>query len=77
MEDFDPKDFLLFALKHFDIQVRSHEGKMIYIDMDYTIEIEGRNLYKLLQGGQVVAPFADVEELCNFIKMDMQLNEKN
>lgn len=77
MEDYDPKDFLLFALNHFDIQVHSHEGKMVYLDMEYTIEIEGKNLYKLLQGGQVVAPFADVEELCNFIKMDRQLNEKN
>jgi len=77
MEDYDPKDFLLFALKHFDIPVHSHEGKMVYMDMAYTIEIEGRNLYKLMQGGQVVAPFVDVEELCNFIKMDMQLNEKN
>lgn len=50
MEDYDPKDFLLFALNHFDIRVRSHEGKMVYMDMEYTIEIEGKNLYKLLQG---------------------------
>lgn len=77
MADYDPKDFLLFALNHFDIRVHSHEGKMVYMDMDYTIEVEGRNLYKLMQGGQVVASFADVEELCNFIKMDRQLNEKN
>lgn len=77
MEEYDPKEFLLFALNHFDIPVHAHEGKMVYMDMEYTIEIEGKNLYKLMQGGQVVAPFADVEELCNFIKMDRQLNEKN
>ncbi len=39
------------------------------------IEIEGKKLYKLKHEGQVVAPFADVEEMCNFIKQDMQLNE--
>lgn len=77
MENQDPKEFLLFALKHFDITVTSHDGKMVYMDMDYTIEIEGKNLFKLLQDGQVVAPFADVEELCQFIKMDMQLNEES
>lgn len=77
MEDYNPKEFLLFALNHFDIKVNSHDGKMVIIDMEYVIEIEGENLFKLLQGGQVVAPFSDVEELCRFIKMDMQLNEKN
>lgn len=77
MEDHDPKDFLLFALNHFDIAITSHQGKMVYLDMDYTIEIEGKNLFKLSQDGQVVAPFDDVEELCQFIKTDMQLNEKN
>ena len=76
MEDSDPKEFLLFALKHFEISVTSHDGRMIYMDMDYTIEVEGKELFKLLQGGQVVAPFSDVEELCNFIKMDMQVNEE-
>lgn len=77
MEDYDPKEFLLFALNHFEIKVTSHEGKMVYIEMEYTIEIEGKKLFKLMQGGQVIAPFSDVEELCNFIKKDMQLHEKN
>lgn len=77
MEDHDPKDFLLFALNHFGIAITSYEGKMVHLDMDYTIEIEGKNLFKLSQGRQVVAPFDDVEELCRFIKTDMQLNEKN
>lgn len=77
MEDYDPKDFLLFALNHFEIKVIKHEGKMVFIDKDYAVEIEGQKLFKLLQGGQVIAPFSNVEELCNFIKMDIQLNEEN
>lgn len=74
MEDYDPKAFLLFALNHFGLKVRQEDGKMIYLEKDYTIEIEGNNLFKLLQGGQVIAPFADVEELCDFIKKDLELS---
>jgi hypothetical protein len=77
MENYDPKDILLFALNHFDIKINSYDGKMVNLDMEYVIEIEDNNLFKLLQGGQVVAPFTDIEELCRFIKTDMQLNEKN
>ena len=77
MENYDPKEYLLFALNHFNFKIISSEGKMVFLEKEYTIEIEGKNLFKLKQGGQVVAPFNDVEELCNFIKMDMQLNEKN
>ncbi|NET34840.1 MAG: hypothetical protein F6K19_22915 [Cyanothece sp. SIO1E1] len=77
MEDFDPKEFLLFALNHFDLEVKGHEGKMVHLNQSYTIEVEGKQLYKLMQDQQVVAPFSDVEELCRFIKMDMQLNEKS
>ena len=41
--------------------------KMVYLEKDYTIEIEARNLFKLLHNNQVIAPFNDIEELCNFI----------
>lgn len=77
MEDFDPKEFLLFALNHFDLEVKGYEGKMVHLNQSYTIEVEGKQLYKLMQDQQVVAPFSDVEELCRFIKMDMQLNEES
>ncbi|NRB49957.1 MAG: hypothetical protein HRU41_19940 [Saprospiraceae bacterium] len=77
MEDFDPKEFLLFALNHFGLEVQGQEGKMVYLNQAYTIEVEGQQLYKLMQDRQVVAPFSDVEELCRFIKMDMQLNEES
>lgn len=77
MQSQNPKEFLLSTLRHFDITVTSHEEKMVYLDKAYTIEIEQANLFKLTQGGQVIAPFADAEELCKFVKMDMQLNEEN
>ena len=77
MADYDPKAFLLFALNHFKIKVVSDEGKMVYIEKDYVVEIEGKTLYKLLHQNQVVAPFNDVETLCNFIKQDIALNEEN
>ncbi len=75
--DYDPKEFLLFALDHFGIEVVAQQGHLITLEKGYAIEIEGKNLFKLLQGGQVVAPFADVEALCRFIKMDMPFNEED
>ncbi|HFC00224.1 MAG TPA: hypothetical protein ENJ53_05415 [Phaeodactylibacter sp.] len=75
MKDFDPKAFLLFALHHFDLKIKSQEGEIIELEKGYTIEIEGQNLFKLLHENQVIAPFSDLEELCKFIKQDMQLNE--
>ena len=77
MEDYDPKEFLLFALNHFGLNVRSEEGKMVYLDHGYAIEIEAQKLFKLLQNDQVIAPFSDVAELCNFIKMDMPAHEED
>jgi len=77
MDNYDPKDFLLFGLNHFKITVDSHEGKMVYLEKGYTVEIEGQKLFKLLQNNQVIAPFSGVEELCEFIKKDIQLNEEN
>lgn len=73
MDNYNPKEFLLFALNHFKIEVIKQEEKMIYLNQDYVIEIEGMQLFKLLQADQVIAPFNDIEELCQFIKMDMQL----
>ena len=70
--DYDPKEFLLFALAHFGIEAISQEGNLVMLEKGYTIEIEGENLFKLLQDGMVVAPFADVEALCQFIKMDQK-----
>lgn len=77
MIDYNPKEFLLFALQHFGIEVVRQERRKIYLERGYVIEIEGRKLFKLLHDDQVVAPFANVEVLCKFIKDDMALNEKS
>lgn len=71
------KAFLLFALQHFNIKVSSENDHFIFLEKNYCIEIEKNGLLKLSQGSQVIAPFADVEALCNFIKKDIELNEKN
>jgi hypothetical protein len=66
--DYDPREFLLFALHHFQINVASAEGPLIRTEGGYAIEVEGQHLFKLLWHGQVVAPFQSVETLCQFIK---------
>lgn len=75
MEHQDQKLALLAALQQFNIAVVNEEGKMVFLEKDYTIEVEQNGLFKLSQEGYVIAPFKDLEELCQFIKTDMQLNE--
>lgn len=73
-EQIDPKEFLLFGLKHYGIRLHEEKGKMLYLEHAYQIEIEGPSLFKLMHEGQVIAPFGGVEELCDFLKQDIQLN---
>lgn len=75
--EYDVKAFLRFALDHFDLKILSEQGDLFELEYGYTIEVEGQQLFKLLHQGEVVAPFAGVEELCAFIKMDRQQYEKN
>ena len=73
-KDFDPKEFLLFGLNHFGIEIEEVKDKYISTKHNYLIEIEGPSLFKLMHENKVVAPFGEVEALCNFIRQDIQLN---
>ena len=68
-EQYDPKELLLLVLRGMEIAIHSDNGRLVEVENGYTIEVEGKGLYKLLYHNQVVAPFADVVELCGFIKM--------
>lgn len=69
IENLDPKELLIIVLTGMDINILKEKDKILEVENDYTIEVEGKSLYKLLHKGQVVAPFADVVEMCGFIKM--------
>lgn len=76
MDASTPKERLLHTLQQFELSVNHHKGKMVYLEHGYTVEVEGEQLFKLLEDGYVVAPFNSVESLCDFIKRDLELNEK-
>ena len=61
---------LLEALNAYDLRVlsESEASGILMLEKDYSIEIEAHGIYKLKSAGKVVAPFADLEELCHFIK---------
>ena len=65
---------LLATLSQHGLKAVSHQGEVVNLERGYDIKVEGPNLFKLLERGLVVAPFDDREELCQFIKMDMELN---
>ena len=45
------------------------QDKIIELEKDYEVEIEANGIFKLRSEGLVIAPFADLDELCRFIKM--------
>lgn len=63
------KEQLLQAFQEQSIVIRTDNGKFLELENDYSVEIEANGIYKLRSEGLVVAPFASVEELCQFIKM--------
>lgn len=73
-EEINYREFLRFALHHFNITVVSETEKFITLEKDYWIEWENDQLYKLIYKGQIVSPFDDIEEMCSFIQQDMMLN---
>jgi hypothetical protein len=63
----DAKEELKDCLQFFNIEMESDEGNKVYLQKGYCIEVEANGLYKLMQHGEVIAPFDDLNELCHFI----------
>ncbi|MGB3776816.1 MAG: hypothetical protein WA960_00550 [Tunicatimonas sp.] len=70
MNHSEAESLLRYALNHYGIAVLGSEQNTVQLAQGYQVEVEGPSLYKLLSDGAVVAPFADVDELCQFIKAD-------
>jgi len=66
----DTKESLIQVLNRYNIQILDDRGKYIELENDYEMEIEANGIFKLRSDGLVIAPFADLDELCRFIKMD-------
>jgi len=71
LKEYDPKELLLFVLNYYQIEVLSSDGSKVEVEGDFTIEIEGILLYKLLWKGLVIAPFDDLDTLCANINMEL------
>ncbi len=73
--DYNIVDLLEFALDHHGLVVTGREKSRIHLNGAYEIEIEKGNILKLSQGGNVIGPFDEVYDLCQFILKDMENNE--
>jgi hypothetical protein len=60
-------EILMDCLYHYAIPVEKTEDNKVWVSKGYMIEVETNGLYKLLQHGEVIAPFDDLNELCGFI----------
>ncbi len=65
-----PASVLAQALAQHGIEVLAHQERLWILERGYRVEIESNGLYKLFWNGQVVAPFDDAQELCQFIQLD-------
>jgi len=61
------QEILLEAFKQYGIQVLSVTGNHIKVQNNYEVEVEANGMYKLLDEGDIIAPFKDVNELCRYI----------
>ncbi|HAI76657.1 MAG TPA: hypothetical protein DCM08_10460 [Microscillaceae bacterium] len=71
LQAYDPKELLLFVLKHYEIEIQHVGENTVEVEGDFTIEVEGVLLYKLLWKGLVIAPFNDLDQLCANISMEL------
>jgi hypothetical protein len=61
------KEILLDCLNYYEIAVIAERNNIIETIKGYSIEVESNGLYKLMADSSVVAPFKNLDELCNFI----------
>jgi len=63
------KEKLMEALRKYGVVIVKEDGKYVYTESDYCVEIENASLFKLSQDGYVIAPYDNLDELCEMIKM--------
>lgn len=61
------KEQLLDSLHYYQLPVLWEKGNTVGTIHGFSIEVENHGVFKLLEATTVIAPFSDLEELCNFI----------
>jgi hypothetical protein len=63
------KELLLQAFQAHGLSVFREDGNKVFTESEYCVEVEGPHLFKLSQDGYIVAPYDNLDELCQMIKM--------
>ncbi|MEM7575429.1 MAG: hypothetical protein AAF433_21175 [Bacteroidota bacterium] len=66
--ELSPRQHLRLALDYYQIKILREEEKFLFLEKDYSVELEKGFLFKLYWKGTVVAPFNQLDELCQHIK---------
>lgn len=74
MEQINVHEFLRFAIQHYGFELTEVAGNHYHLASGHEIEVEGPSLFRLSYEGSVLAPFGDLEEMCEFIRQDMELS---
>jgi|688.fasta_scaffold07912_13 hypothetical protein len=62
------KELLLQAFHAYGISVIREDGNKVFTESEYCVEVEGPHLFKLSQDDYIVAPYDNIDELCQMIK---------
>jgi hypothetical protein len=62
------KELLLQALHAYGISVIREDGNKVFTESEHCVEVEGPHLFKLSQDDYIVAPYDNIDELCQMIK---------
>ncbi|MEM1220288.1 MAG: hypothetical protein AAGH79_15310 [Bacteroidota bacterium] len=73
MADLHKEQALKDALTQANIPITKQDGKYFHLERAYIVEVEQNGIYKLTQQGKVIAPFADLQELCDFMLLDRSI----
>ena len=58
---------IIEILNQYKITIEKQEDHLIWTQGHFCIEVENNQLFRLLHMGDVIAPFNDPHELCQFI----------
>ncbi|HAK76667.1 MAG TPA: hypothetical protein DCR35_10170 [Runella sp.] len=69
--NYNEADFVQYALQQMEIPILHRNGNYFDLAGGFSLEVEGRDLYRLSFEQWVISPFDDIGTLCQFIKTNL------
>ncbi|AFK03963.1 hypothetical protein Emtol_2828 [Emticicia oligotrophica DSM 17448] len=74
---YNESEFVAYALNQMNIKILRQEGKYFDLEGGFSVEVEGKDLYRLSVEDWVISPFEDIGKMCEFIKKNLEISQQN